>query len=36
VPEFVELQKRLGQAIDAGAAELAARPIPGQHQLAHL
>ncbi|HKE52308.1 MAG TPA: FAD-dependent monooxygenase [Actinomycetes bacterium] len=36
VPEFVELQKRLGQAIDAGAAELAARPLPGERELALL
>jgi hypothetical protein len=36
VPQFVELQKQLANAIDVDAAELAARPIPGQHQLAHL
>ena len=29
VPEFVELARRLGQAIDAEAADLAARPLPG-------
>jgi flavin-dependent dehydrogenase len=34
VPEFVDLQKRLGAAIDLEAAELAARPIPGVRELA--
>jgi 2-polyprenyl-6-methoxyphenol hydroxylase-like FAD-dependent oxidoreductase len=34
VPEFIELQKGLGQAIDNGAADLFARPIPGQRELA--
>jgi 2-polyprenyl-6-methoxyphenol hydroxylase-like FAD-dependent oxidoreductase len=34
VPEFVELQKQLGQAIDTGAAKLAARPMPGERELA--
>jgi 2-polyprenyl-6-methoxyphenol hydroxylase-like FAD-dependent oxidoreductase len=34
VPEFVELQKELSQAIDVGAAELAARPMPGERLLA--
>jgi flavin-dependent dehydrogenase len=33
VAEFVELQKQLGQAIDAGSAELVARPIPGTREL---
>jgi 2-polyprenyl-6-methoxyphenol hydroxylase-like FAD-dependent oxidoreductase len=36
VPEFVELQKQLGVAIDAGAADLFARPMPGQRELAHV
>lgn len=34
VPEFIELQKQLSAAIDKEAAELAARPIPGEHLLA--
>ncbi|TDC53239.1 hypothetical protein E1212_06095 [Jiangella ureilytica] len=34
VPEFVELQKQLGQAIDQQSAELAARPLPGERELA--
>jgi 2-polyprenyl-6-methoxyphenol hydroxylase-like FAD-dependent oxidoreductase len=34
VPEFVELQKRLAEALDTEAAELAARPVPGERQLA--
>ena len=34
VPEFVELQKQLSAAIDAEAAALAARPIPGERLLA--
>jgi flavin-dependent dehydrogenase len=34
VPEFVELQKQLGVAIDTEAAELANRPIPGERELA--
>jgi 2-polyprenyl-6-methoxyphenol hydroxylase-like FAD-dependent oxidoreductase len=34
VPEFVELQRQLSHALDAEAAELAARPTPGEHQLA--
>jgi 2-polyprenyl-6-methoxyphenol hydroxylase-like FAD-dependent oxidoreductase len=33
VPEFVELTKRLGTAIDAEAAALAALPVPGGHEL---
>ncbi|TDD72719.1 hypothetical protein E1262_02380 [Jiangella aurantiaca] len=33
VPEFVELQKQLGQAIDTQSADLAARPLPGERQL---
>jgi flavin-dependent dehydrogenase len=36
VPAFVELQKQLGVAIDAEAAELAALPIPGERVLAQL
>jgi flavin-dependent dehydrogenase len=36
VPEFVELQKQLGVAIDAEAAELAARPTLGGRSLACL
>jgi 2-polyprenyl-6-methoxyphenol hydroxylase-like FAD-dependent oxidoreductase len=36
VSEFVELQKQLGQAIDTGAADLFARPMPGEHELAPL
>jgi 2-polyprenyl-6-methoxyphenol hydroxylase-like FAD-dependent oxidoreductase len=35
VAEFVELQKRLGVAIDVEAAEVAARPVPGDRELAH-
>jgi flavin-dependent dehydrogenase len=31
VPVFVDLMRRLGSAIDAEAAALAARPIPGEH-----
>ena len=34
VPEFIELQKRMGAAIDNEAAALAARPVPGERQLA--
>jgi len=34
VPEFVDLQKRLAVAIDAGAAELAAWPAPGRPEFA--
>jgi 2-polyprenyl-6-methoxyphenol hydroxylase-like FAD-dependent oxidoreductase len=34
VPEFVELQRQLSHALDAEAAELAARPTPGEHELA--
>jgi len=34
VSEFIELQKQLGQAIDTGAADLFARPIPGERKLA--
>ncbi len=34
VAEFVALQKRLSRAIEADAAALAARPMPGQRQLA--
>jgi flavin-dependent dehydrogenase len=33
VPEFVELMRRLGQAIDAEAASMAEQPVPGEHQL---
>jgi 2-polyprenyl-6-methoxyphenol hydroxylase-like FAD-dependent oxidoreductase len=33
VPEFVDLQKQLGAAIDLEAAELAARPLPGTREL---
>jgi len=33
VPEFVELQKRLGRAIEVEAAELADRPVPGEREL---
>jgi 2-polyprenyl-6-methoxyphenol hydroxylase-like FAD-dependent oxidoreductase len=33
VHDFVELQKQLGRAIDAGAAQLAARPLPGTREL---
>jgi hypothetical protein len=32
--DFIELQKRLGRAIDTGAAQAAARPIPGDHEFA--
>jgi 2-polyprenyl-6-methoxyphenol hydroxylase-like FAD-dependent oxidoreductase len=32
VPEFVELMRRLGRAIDAEAATLAGRPVPGLAQ----
>jgi len=35
VPEFVELQKQLSRAIDIEAAELAARSIPGERELAY-
>lgn len=34
VPEFVELQRQLSHALDAEAAELAARPSPGERELA--
>jgi flavin-dependent dehydrogenase len=34
VDEFVALQKRLSQAIEVEAAALAARPVPGERQLA--
>jgi flavin-dependent dehydrogenase len=34
VAEFVALQKRLSRAIEAEAASLVARPVPGQPQLA--
>jgi flavin-dependent dehydrogenase len=34
VAEFVALQKRLSRAIEAEAAALAARPVPGERQLA--
>jgi flavin-dependent dehydrogenase len=34
VPEFIELQKRLRAAIETEAAALAARPTPGERQLA--
>jgi len=34
VPRFIELQKRLGVAIDTQAAALAARPIPAERLLA--
>jgi flavin-dependent dehydrogenase len=33
VPEFVALQKQLGRAIDAEAAALADRPVPGEREL---
>ena len=33
VPEFVELTRRLGLAIEAEAADLAAQPVPGEPQL---
>ena len=33
VPEFVELQKQLGRAMDAEAALLDARPVPGEVEL---
>ena len=34
IPEFVELQKQLSRAIDTEAAEVAARPVPGERELA--
>jgi flavin-dependent dehydrogenase len=34
VPAFIELQKQLSGAIDTQAAELAARPVPGERVLA--
>ena len=34
VTEFVELQKRLGRAIESEAESMAARPVPGELQLA--
>jgi len=34
VPEFVALQKQLSRAIDIEAAEAAARPVPGERELA--
>jgi 2-polyprenyl-6-methoxyphenol hydroxylase-like FAD-dependent oxidoreductase len=34
IPDFVDLQKQLSRAIDVGAAEAAARPIPGERELA--
>jgi flavin-dependent dehydrogenase len=34
VPEFVELQKQLSVAIDIEAAEVAARPVPGEREFA--
>lgn len=36
VPAFVELQKQLGVALDAEAAELAAHPVPSERALARL
>ena len=33
-PEFVQLQKRLSAAIDVEAAQLAARPVPGEREFA--
>lgn len=36
VDEFVDLQKRLGQAIDTEAADLAARPVPGEPSFARV
>jgi 2-polyprenyl-6-methoxyphenol hydroxylase-like FAD-dependent oxidoreductase len=33
VPEFVDLQKQLSKAIDVQAADLAARPVPGEQEL---
>jgi 2-polyprenyl-6-methoxyphenol hydroxylase-like FAD-dependent oxidoreductase len=36
VPAFVELQKQLGVAFDAEAAELAAHPVPSERALARL
>ena len=33
VPEFVELMRQLGRAIDTEAATLAAQPVPGEQQL---
>jgi flavin-dependent dehydrogenase len=35
VPQFTELQKQLGMAIDAEAAELAARSVPGDRRFAY-
>jgi flavin-dependent dehydrogenase len=35
VSEFVELQKQLSRAIDTEATQLAARPVPGEHQLTY-
>jgi 2-polyprenyl-6-methoxyphenol hydroxylase-like FAD-dependent oxidoreductase len=32
VPEFVELQRQLGHALDVEAAQLAARPTPGERE----
>ncbi len=34
VSEFVDLQKQLSKAIDTEAAEVAARPVPGERELA--
>jgi 2-polyprenyl-6-methoxyphenol hydroxylase-like FAD-dependent oxidoreductase len=34
VPEFVDLQRQLSRAIDTEAAEVAARPVPGERELA--
>jgi flavin-dependent dehydrogenase len=34
VPRFIELQKQLSAAIDKQASALAARPVPGERQLA--
>jgi hypothetical protein len=36
VPEFVELQKQLGRAMDAEANELAGWPVPGDPPVARL
>ncbi|TDE01175.1 NAD(P)/FAD-dependent oxidoreductase [Jiangella asiatica] len=36
VPEFVEMQKQLGRAIDAQSADMAARPVPGERKLARI
>jgi hypothetical protein len=33
VPDFVELTRSLGLAIEAEAADLAAQPVPGEPQL---